>query len=351
MPCIWKHLNNNIGIYVDSFLNQVNLPMAQSSPKNLFFSIITLCLSLALTFGAIEVVLRIKNSTQDVYDIEMWRYSKDLKRASLNPVLGHEHIPSSQAILQKTSIRINELGLRGGPVAPLLPGGRRILFLGSSITLGWGVEEKNIMTTLLEQRFYQSGEKVQVLNAGIGNYNTVRYVERFFANLKELKPTDIVVHYFINDAEKLQAGGGNFLLRNSQLAVTLWTVANRVIGLNGEGTLVDHYRRVYEEGATGYLEMKSALSRLSAYAKEKGIRVIFAMTPDIHNLDDYKLSFIHERMKNIASELGYSYVDFLPTMKGIDSKSIWAMPGDPHPNALGHKIMAEALYRTLSNGN
>mgnify|MGYP001327417221 CR=1 FL=1 len=40
-----------------------------------------------------------------------------------------------------------------------------------------------------------------VLNSGVGNHNTTRYVENFFTNHAHLNPTDIVVHYFLNDAE------------------------------------------------------------------------------------------------------------------------------------------------------
>ena len=31
----------------------------------------------------------------------------------------------------------------------------------------------------------------------------------------------------------------------------------------------------------------------------------------------------------------------------IDEKDIWAMPGDSHPNALGHRIMKEQIYPSL----
>jgi len=324
--------------------------MSSSKPKPLFTFLLA-AVSIVIGLAAIEGMLRVKNSAQDVYDIEMWRYSNELKQPSSNPVLGHEHRVSSSAVLQKTTIRINERGLRGAPITPLTSNQRRILFLGSSITLGWGVTEEDILTARLEQKLRQAGENVQVLNAGIGNYNTVRYVEGFFSKLEDLKPSDIVVHYFLNDAEELKAGGGNFLLRNSELAVTLWTVANRFLGPSGENTLVDHYKRVYEEDAPGYVAMQAALTKLSDYAKKNDVRLIFAMTPDIHNLTNYKFGFIHERMKALAEKLGFTTVDFLDQLKGIEPSSIWAMPGDPHPNSLGHKIMAEALYPLLVNEN
>jgi hypothetical protein len=43
-------------------------------------------------------------------------------------------------------------------------------------------------------------------------------------------------------------------------------------------------------------------------------------------------------------------VDLYDSFKNIDKpKEIWAMPGDPHPNARGHQIIANQLFPILSN--
>ena len=51
-------------------------------------------------------------------------------------------------------------------------------------------------------------DKTQIFNAGIGNYNTHRYVTLFEKKLKELKPNLVIINYFVNDAEVLEVGGG-----------------------------------------------------------------------------------------------------------------------------------------------
>lgn len=305
-------------------------------------------LSLIVSLAALEGILRFKNSAMNNYDIEMWKYSKELKFLSKNPALGHEHKKSASAILQNVNIRINEKGLRGETTPPVTDK-RRILFLGSSITLGWGVQEKETLTFRLQEMFKNDGKDVEVLNVGIGNYNTVRYVERFLTRLKDLEPTDIVVHYFINDAEELKAGGGNILLRNSQLAVTLWSIIQLKIAVAKGVSLENHYKSTYKPDFTGYMEMRKALKRLSAYAQEKKIRLYLAMMPDVHNLTNYKFGYIHENLKKISGEHNYRFLDLLPSFSGLTPEEVWSMPGDPHPNELGHKIIAEALYPTLTD--
>lgn len=304
--------------------------------------------SLALAFGAGELLVRLKNSSMTNYDIEMWRYAKELKRKSPDPALDFDHVTSKSAVLQGIDIRLNEWGLRGSSLSPLPSGGRRILFLGGSITLGWGVAEPDTVQAQLEKRLRDAGEKAQVLNGGVGNYNAERYVSRFFKKHAELKPTDIVVQYFLRDAEDLPPGGGNTLLRNSQVAVTLWIAYHRLFDKKGEQTLVEHYRQAYQPDAPGFLVMKAKLKELADHARAHNVRVFLAMTPDVHNLVDYKLGFVHDIMREVAGDLGYTYIDLLPAMRGRRPEELFAMPGDPHPNALGHKLMAEAIFPVVS---
>jgi hypothetical protein len=54
-------------------------------------------------------------------------------------------------------------------------------------------------------------------------------------------------------------------------------------------------------------------------------------------------------MRSIAGQDGYSFIDLLPALEQLAPERVWAMPGDPHPNALGHKLMAEAMFPILNS--
>jgi len=316
--------------------------------KNKYFeslsSILLLIVTVTIMLFISEGLLRVKNCSMKNYDIEMWKYAKTLKKKSNNRILGHEHVRSRCATLQSVEICINNIGLRGEDFSFEKDVGRKVLFLGSSITLGWGVSEEKLLTSLIQKKCRTNSIKAKILNAGIGNYNTVRYVERFFTILKDIEPTDIVLQYFINDAETLNPGRGNFFLQNYQLAVTLYILYNRLFFSSGEDTLIQHYKKVYNENASGFIAMRKSLKRLSNYAIRNNINVFFVMTPDIHNLNKYPFLLIHQTMKQIAYEYGFKYLDLLPYFADIGTKQLWAMPGDPHPNAFGHQIMADAIY-------
>lgn len=321
--------------------------MIEKTKYSPVFSALMIVLSLLLALGLGEIAVRLKNSSMKNYDIEMWRYANELKRRSDIAVLGHEHLPSRCALLESVEICTDAHGLRKSSTPPPIPVRRRILFLGSSVTLGWGVAESETLASRLSAMF-PPDEKVEVLNAGIGNYNTVRYVTRFKQRLTDLKPTDVVVHYFVRDAETLDAGGGNWLLRHSELAVMSWIATTRYLWKSGNKTLEQHYQEVYRPDAPGFIAMRATLHELAAYARAHNIQIYLAMTPDVHDLKDYKLGFIHDQMRAVAEEEGYKYMDLYPAMKDLTPQMLWAMPGDPHPNALGHKVMAEAIYPLLA---
>jgi lysophospholipase L1-like esterase len=316
--------------------------------RSFVFSGILTAVSIVLSLTAVELLLRIKNSSMTNYDIEMWRYAKELKVKSLDESLDFDHVRSRSALLQNIELRLNNWGLRGPDIVPRLPDERRILFLGGSITLGWGVAEENTVEARLERMLNAPGERVAVLNGGVGNYNSPRYVSRFFKELTPVDPTDLVVHYFLRDAEDLPPGGGNFVLRNSELAVTLWIAWHRVLDRDGESSLVEHYREAYQPDAPGFQKMKRELGHLADYASAHCIRTYLAMTPDIHDLANYRLGFVHEIMRGVAHEYGYTFIDLLPALLGRSPPESWAMPGDPHPNALGHELMAEAMFPVIT---
>ena len=110
---------------------------------------------------------------------------------------------------------------------------------------------------------------------------------------------------------------------------------------------MDHYKDVYSESQPGYMEMKKKLKMLADYAHSHNIRLFLAMTPDVHDLPNYHFGFVHDRMKIIAGDLGMRYIDFLPALEKRWPEELWTIPGDLHPNAIAHHLMADALLPVI----
>ncbi|MEY3369728.1 MAG: hypothetical protein RLZZ361_398 [Cyanobacteriota bacterium] len=298
---------------------------------------------------ALEGFLVFQNKDGKNYDVEMWKYSRSLKKISTSKTLGHEHIPDRSARLQNVDIRINDIGMRGAE--PNTKADLKIIMLGSSITLGWGVSEEQIYPSILKQRVQSlTSKQIEVFNAGVGNYNTYREVEAFFLKYKVLKPDIIVLNYFVNDAEILPAPKSNWLLENSQLAVLLWSRLEQIKTKFGvQESFEEHYKNIYKDDFEGWILTQKSFAKLAKYANDRNVPVIVAMIPDIHNLKNYPFGFIHEKIKKLSEDNGFVFVDLYDSFKDIDKpEEIWAMPGDPHPNAKGHQMIANQLFPTLS---
>ena len=307
--------------------------------KIVLYQILILVISIVIMEGIIRVI----NSDMKNYDIEMWRYSNELKVQ--DPILGHNHLKDKTSILQDVEVKLNSKGMRSDEFDD---NDKKIIFLGSSISLGWGVEQKDSYPGIIQTKLSSDSINYKVLNGSIGNYNTFRYVNNFLSNLTDIEPKVIVINYFINDAETLPINSSNWLIKNSQLFATLTITYKKLFSKSGFD-LKQYYNDLYKNDNQSFLEMKESLNKLSEYSKQRNISILLTVIPDIHFLEDYPFDSIHKKMKSISEELGFEYHDLLPSLKGISFKKLQIIQGDSHPNELGHYKISESLYPKIKD--
>ena len=169
--------------------------------KQLFFSGAAFVLSLLISVFAAEGILRLKNNSMKNYDIEMWRYARELKPLvhGLSWAMTTSRMPPRSCNLSRVRTNIGNC-----VVGQSYRGSRSsVAYCSWAVPLRLDGECLRAKQSLsrIEFALREKGRSVDVLNGGVGNYNAGGYVQRFFSELQELKPTDIVVHYFLRDAE------------------------------------------------------------------------------------------------------------------------------------------------------
>ena len=153
--------------------------------KEYLKQILVVVISTILALSVFEIALRLQNSyINPSYDIEMWRYSKELKQRSENDDISHIHVKNASAELQRVTITTNEIGARGAPLSQAGAADKSILFIGSSIVLGWGVPQQDTMSEQVKKLAGQDGQNWHVVNAGVGNYNAKRAITNYLDNLQ-----------------------------------------------------------------------------------------------------------------------------------------------------------------------
>ena len=320
--------------------------------KKSFLNILVSLVSLLLIFIIIETGLRIKNKFVIDYDIEMWRYSKDLKVKSNDKQINHVHKKNSSSNLQNVEINLNSKGMRGNEIdlQNWQTSDKKILFIGSSITLGWGVSEKMVQNKILERKAKENNLNWATLNGGIGNYNTERYVKNFLINYKDLKPDVVILQYFINDAEVLDSQDGNFFSRNFHLGVFIWKFLAKIKSDIIQESIYDYYKDVYSHEKKNQI-VKKNLILFKNFCQKNNIRCIVIYTPDlnlIHTID--KLEFAKIYIKEITSEINMEFFDLTSIFKDFKDKKLTNSEyKDRHPNSFAHNIFANNLYKYLTN--
>ena len=237
--------------------------------KNFLSKILFILISIIVGLVICETALRVIHKFSYNYDIEMWKYAKKLKIKDENPKIGHTHIKNKSENLQGVEISINNYGQRDINLnnSIIQNYDRSFLILGSSVALGWGVEQKDTFTNILNKISEEDKKNWIFINGGIGNYNTERYVNNYLENWKELEFSDIIIHFFVNDTEVIKESKTNFFTTHTHLGVIIWKLVNTYKSSFSKDNLDDYYKKRYKEDYEGFKTTLLELERLKNHCK------------------------------------------------------------------------------------
>lgn len=297
-----------------------------------------------------ELVLRAYLTQRIFYDVEMSRYAQLLKVESPNPRIGHVHRPGASAHLMGVNVEINSDGLRDDERRE--EGAyRKVIFLGDSLTFGWGVEERDGFAHRLEQ-LLSAREPTEVLNFGTGNYNTTQEVELFLEKGLSYEPDQVVVFYFINDAEPVPVKSRWAFLANFRIVTFYWSRVKQLAARFSPGkTFREYYGALYEDDQPGWLATQAAFSRLAEICRAEGIDLRVVLLPELHALDAYPFAGEYWKVAEVLRNEGIEVLDVTPTFADVaDPQSLWVSADDAHPNAEAHRRIADASLEFIAGG-
>jgi len=250
--------------------------------------------------------------------------------------------------------KINSLGFRGKETTIEKPDNTiRIAGIGDSFTFGSGVRNADTFLSVLESNLADSldGTNVEVLNLGVGGYNTVHELSLLYHTGVKFQPDIVVLCFFLNDTN---AGGTAqafsprlpedqlpFWRRHSRLTDILASRFERQQAARG---LVENYRESYQPDATGWMRSRKALRKIRMLSEQHDFKLVLVIFPVLWNLtDNYPFLGIHQTVSDFASGIGIPVLDLLPAFNGFNGPELWAHPNNQHPNAEGHRIAGNAL--------
>ena len=192
-----------------------------------------------------------------------------------------------------------DAGSAAVPAAESKPDTRPVIVaFGDSLTAGFGLNEEQAYTTLLQRKVDEAGYKYRVINAGVSGDTTAGGLRRiewaFQGNVK----------FVILEL------GGNDALRGLPVS-----------------------------------EMKKNLAEIIEVALARGATVILAGMEAPPNMgDEYTVAF-RQAYRDLAKKYKLTFIPFV--LEGVGGNPQLNQADGIHPNAEGEKILTENIWRTL----
>ena len=317
--------------------------------KKQIVPVLAFLIAFAIFFGAGEILMRLYTWKVVSYDVEMTRYAMEVKEQSPNKDIGHVHRPGAQATLMGVPVSINKDGLRDRDYPVERTGPRRYVFLGDSLTMGWGVAAEQSFAKRLEAKL-NAQAPTEVLNFGHGNYNTVQEVNLFLEKGLKYKPDAVVLFYFINDAEPTPAVSRWEALGNSRFITFFWSRIKSLLSrLDEQKSFQGYYSGLYADDQPGWKAAKDAILLLKRTTAERGIDLKVVLLPELHDPAHYPFAAEHAKLMDFLARNGIAALDVTPAFKDAgDPHGLWVALDDAHPNARAHGIIADATLDFIS---
>ena len=307
--------------------------------------------SFLITALLLEVALRIAFYHSLDFSMEMWKYAVELKRSVPNPNLRFTNLPGGHGFLMGQDVQISSQGLRDREFTlEKPPGVYRILMLGDSTTFGWGVAQNETAAKVLERELNAAHipgyDRFEVLNSGVGNYDTVQEVTYYETRGREFHPDLVILVYFINDPEPVPVQKRIWLVDRSYLVAYVtnrWDGVLRRLGARPDWKT--YYSSLYDDRLPGFQACKAALLELAASTKRDHAKLLVALLPELHQINDaYPFTAAHQKIKDTLQPENVPVVELIDGLRNHGPEAtLWVTPLDDHPSSKAQGLIATQL--------
>ncbi|HMF11703.1 MAG TPA: hypothetical protein VKE94_05335, partial [Gemmataceae bacterium] len=305
-----------------------------------------------------------------------------LQRATKDFML-FDVIPDTSKVIDDMPVSFNHWGLRGPACEKAKPPGVfRIAILGSSREVGHGVADGEHLSSLLEKRLNENDtggfRKYEVLNFAVEGYGAPQKLVQLERKVVQFQPD--VVLFFIARKEAERTADNLSRVVTERVPLVL-TDPDRLRDENAKQTQVagpvrESLERLFAKSQVDPTMLRSQVERrmmpfldefngelfqlFARQCAEHHVRGAFVYLPEIK-----EFKYLHAASRNAVLELarstGLPVLDLFDSYQCVANRdSLMVEPigacqfcslkregPDDHPNALGHRLLADELYRLL----
>jgi len=274
------------------------------------------------------------------------RYRPDL--AQLDNGLPYLNLlPNASGKHRGAMVSFNRWGMRGPDCEKEKPTGTyRIALLGASHTFASGVAREDGFGALLEERLNREGQlgpydRVEVLNFSVEGYSPLDVLADLDQRVLDFHPDAIcyVVHRL--DAHGAAERLAKVVSASQPIPYPDLAEFAKSAGLVPGETEQQGMRLL----GTKQVELLCwAYDQMAARCRARGVEPLAVLlpllTPQSYDLD-------RELVLRSAEESGFHTIDLTGVYDGHDPEKLAIAPWDDHPNAEGHRLVADRLYKGI----
>jgi D-alanyl-lipoteichoic acid acyltransferase DltB (MBOAT superfamily) len=295
-------------------------------------------------------VVRFNSALGDIYNEKPPSWERCWAMHPIDGYPDYELMPNKHVWFKGTMMTTNRWGMRDRDYEKAKPAGTyRIALLGASHPMGTGVEDDQVFDNVAEDRLTREaagGEytRYEILNFSVGGFGPLQMLADMDRRVFEFE-FDALIYTAVDD---------------------VYWVAKDIIDAaqNGFPVPYQHVKDVMREaGLTkktsyteGYANMKPYSEALLLWTyqefvrrcKDHGVVPMAAFFPHTANISkELETVARKSRQMEIAREAGFVVLDLTHAYDSVEPRTLWIAPWDSHPNAEGHRMLADALVDAL----
>jgi lysophospholipase L1-like esterase len=329
---------------------------------------------------AAELVLRMANLGPAPHPVSAGKVVRD----SSDPVLRFEHRPNSARVrvFQQSRNDVPRIALysidqhgfrRPGVELQKPPGSFRIACLGDSFTFGTGLGDHETWPALLPGMLNeaQDGPTFEVMNCGVGGYNTIQEAAYLEQRVLRFEPDLVVCCLYLNDVmigvkpppavvgertrfvrRWTRPGRDDWMRSLRRASVLVDLVCDRLYHAIEASVYTQRHADVFTGDGEGWQLARDALLRMRAMTEQAGARFVLLLYPQM--VRDGAVLSSHDAYAVVSEFARAEDIDSLDLESAFLSQPVedfWVHPTDLHPNAAANEVAARAVAQFLLAGD
>jgi hypothetical protein len=273
------------------------------------------------------------------------RMTNDFRVRELNPLVSLE--------FQGHVYTINSDGMRDREYSIDKPAGTfRIVHIGSSVALGSGVNVEETYQSLVEEMLNNSSDgsvykSYEILNFAVPAYGPIEKLMLFEDKSLKYTPDLLLFGGELTDGKRATDKIVSAVREGKPLPYEYLTGLAKQAGVT---------RTTFEDMAKVRMEAHSqeilswVYGRLVATCREKGIEPVwvYVSIPEDEVLDPQEIEARADELVRLARGAGMTTIDMRRLFRDTPMERVRVREDDHHPNALGHRMIADRLYKELT---